>query len=250
MVLDPFLSLDLLNDRSYTPCVGRTSGAREQLIQSAKELMAGRSYATVGVDELCKSAGVKKGSFYYFFPSKKKLAIEVIGSYLEDHEERFTRALDTDRSPLERICGLIHLYYELHCLSHRNEGHIRGCPLANLALELSTQDELIRRELVRAFGQWVKRVETVLVEAMAAEEIEKRDPATAALELLAYFEGVVLLAKTRNDPGVIKKLEPGLLRLLGASFAKPAQGRTAGCPSSHGISWKRTTSCRSPSSDH
>ena len=41
-----------------------------KLIDSASELIHSRSYADVGVNELCEHAGVKKGSFYHFFPNR------------------------------------------------------------------------------------------------------------------------------------------------------------------------------------
>ncbi|MEE9230845.1 MAG: helix-turn-helix domain-containing protein, partial [Acidobacteriota bacterium] len=79
------------------------SGAREQLIGSAKQLMAERGFTAVGINEICERAGVKKGSFYYFFPSKRDLAIEAIDSHWQDHDERLARTLEGDAPPLERI---------------------------------------------------------------------------------------------------------------------------------------------------
>ncbi len=53
--------------------MGRTSDARERIIQSSIELIHYLSYSSVGVNELCEHAGVKKGSFYHYFPSKSDL---------------------------------------------------------------------------------------------------------------------------------------------------------------------------------
>ena len=55
--------------------MGRTSEAKDKLIESAIDLISNRSYSSVGVQELCDHAGVKKGSFYHFFDSKKELTI-------------------------------------------------------------------------------------------------------------------------------------------------------------------------------
>jgi TetR/AcrR family transcriptional regulator, transcriptional repressor for nem operon len=54
--------------------MGRTSEARERLIGTAGDLWHRRSYTDVGVSEICETAGVQKGSFYHFFPSKQDLA--------------------------------------------------------------------------------------------------------------------------------------------------------------------------------
>ena len=59
-------------------CVGRTSNAREKLIQTAMQLIWQRGYGAVGVSALCREAGVKPGSFYYFFPSKRDLVLAAL----------------------------------------------------------------------------------------------------------------------------------------------------------------------------
>ena len=58
--------------------MGRTSDARERLIESARELIYARGYNSVGVEEICQHAGVNKGSFYHFYASKRDLVLDVI----------------------------------------------------------------------------------------------------------------------------------------------------------------------------
>jgi len=42
---------------------------KQKLLETAMELIWVSSYGSVGVDDICKRAGVSKGSFYHFFPS-------------------------------------------------------------------------------------------------------------------------------------------------------------------------------------
>ncbi|MEV5543961.1 helix-turn-helix domain-containing protein [Saccharopolyspora shandongensis] len=51
------------------------------MLTAAQELIELRGYSALGVAEICKAAGVPKGSFYYFFESKETLALAV----LDDH---------------------------------------------------------------------------------------------------------------------------------------------------------------------
>ena len=53
-------------------------GTRDRLIRTAARLFLARSYASVGVNEICAEATVQKGSFYHYFPSKSDLAVAVI----------------------------------------------------------------------------------------------------------------------------------------------------------------------------
>src|SRR3954467_8611676 len=63
--------------------MGRTSDARQHLLVAALELFTERGYTSVGVAEISSRAGVQKGSFYYFFPSKEALALAVVDRHWE-----------------------------------------------------------------------------------------------------------------------------------------------------------------------
>ena len=49
--------------------MGRTSDAKERLMAAALDLTWEESYGAITIDDICRRAGVKKGSFYYFFES-------------------------------------------------------------------------------------------------------------------------------------------------------------------------------------
>jgi len=55
--------------------MGRVSDARQRLLDATIDLIWQNSYGAVTVDDICERAGVKKGSFYYFFPSKTDLVV-------------------------------------------------------------------------------------------------------------------------------------------------------------------------------
>ena len=61
--------------------MGRASDASEKLLAVAFDLIHENSYGTVSVEQICKRAGVNKGSFYYFFKTKTDL---VVAAY-EEH---------------------------------------------------------------------------------------------------------------------------------------------------------------------
>jgi TetR/AcrR family transcriptional repressor of nem operon len=59
------------------------TGTRQKLIDTATDLIWTSSYGSVSVDDICHTAGVKKGSFYHYFPSKHDLAATVLLDYFE-----------------------------------------------------------------------------------------------------------------------------------------------------------------------
>src|SRR5262249_6289811 len=75
--------------------MGRCGDARDRLLDATIELIWRESYGAVTVDSICAKAGVKKGSFYYFFESKD----ELVGAALEAHWKSIQPELDRLFSP-------------------------------------------------------------------------------------------------------------------------------------------------------
>ena len=188
---------------------------KERILNSALDLIYARSYAEVGVQEVCEHAGVKKGSFYHFFPSKRDLTVAALErEWANARRATWEPAFTNNLSLRKKLDRWIDLFHQRQCDLKHKTGRVSGCLFGNLALELSTQDEAIRRKVDQIFRECTRYVERVLEEAIMAGEIPKQNVSTTAEAILAYIEGVMLMAKTRNDPTVIKKLRQGLLRLL------------------------------------
>jgi TetR/AcrR family transcriptional repressor of nem operon len=195
--------------------MGRTSNARERLINSAIELISARSYTAVGVQELCEHAGVKKGSFYHFFQSKRDLTLAALDTVWKGFRDQVLEPIfNSDLPPLEKFNRFLDISYERHCSTKDCTGAMTGCQMGNLAVELSTQDEVIRQRIQEIFEQWTGYCERVLKEAIAAGQLPpETDPRTTAQAILAYIEGILLLGKTFNDPSLIRRLGQGVIQL-------------------------------------
>src|SRR5471032_2506620 len=83
--------------------MGRTSDAKEKILDAARALIELRGYSALGVAEICKSAGVPKGSFYYFFESKEVLALAVIDEHWVVQRLDWERIMRSDTQPLQRL---------------------------------------------------------------------------------------------------------------------------------------------------
>ncbi len=195
--------------------MGRTSDAKENLIESAMELIGTRSYNAVGVQELCEHAGVKKGSFYHFFPSKRDLTLETLDTmWKKFREDVLDPVFHSDLNTIEKFNALLKSSYEQQSSAKNSFGCVTGCGIGNLALELSTQDEAIRTKIEEIFGEWAKYFEEVIIEAVNSREMSSdTDPQATAQAILAYIEGLSLLSKTFNDPNMIRRLGEGVMKL-------------------------------------
>jgi TetR/AcrR family transcriptional regulator, transcriptional repressor for nem operon len=205
--------------------MGRTSDARERLVETAFRLWFRRSYADVGVSEICAEAGVQKGSFYHFFPSKTELAVAVVDEIWRRFQQEVAAKYlhDDTRPPLERLERLLLEHdYRFACAGKAETGHVWGCPVGNLAVELSTQDEALRERLHVFFTGWAAALTELLDEAVEAGELEPHDTHTAGFSLLAYVQGMTVLAKAGNDPELIRTIGPTIVAIAGATATAAA----------------------------
>jgi TetR/AcrR family transcriptional repressor of nem operon len=217
-----FLSLrDILyrivhKEKGQKQAMGRPSDARQRLIEAAKNVFFSHSYEAVSVDELCTAAGVNKSSFYHFFASKQELVLAAIDSQWQWFEQNaLTSTFSNHLPPHEQILHFFDLVLTRQQEQKRTDGYMHGCPAGNLTLEMSTRDELIRTRVARFFQDWLKYFEHMLDEAKKQGSVPATlDSASTAQALLAYFEGVMLLAKGRNDPSLIHTLRAGTLALM------------------------------------
>lgn len=188
---------------------------RQKLMDAARDLIYARSYCDVGVQEICQQAGVRKGSFYHFFPSKKDLTLAVLDNswaYLRDTLIRSSFA--PERTPLERLEHFMENLSAFHQQVKNSSGCMHGCQFGNLASEMSTRDEAIRRSVERIFAEIEAPIAEALSAAVEAGDLPPIDVQASAEAMFAYVEGLVLLAKTRNDPGVIRRLGRNWLQLV------------------------------------
>ncbi|MEV2276193.1 TetR/AcrR family transcriptional regulator [Nocardiopsis sp. NPDC049922] len=198
--------------------MGRTSDARERILDSSRRLMRTRGYTALGVAEICADAGVKKGSFYHFFDSKQALTIEAVGEQWAEERGALQAAVTDADGPVDRLRALVARLVGTQRADHGESGAIHGCLYGNLALELSGQEPEVRRRLAEVFDDQVAMIARLIAEAQEAELVGRGTGAQAlARSMVAQIEGTVLLARVRNDPALLDEVWPSAERLLGVA---------------------------------
>jgi len=196
--------------------MGRVSDARERLMKAVRELVWTGSYGSTTIDQICDKAGVKKGSFYYFFDSKAELAVVSIE---EDWQQR-RPGLDAIFSPtvpplerLQRYCEYGYRFQEEIC---KQFGYVLGCPLFSVGAEVCTQeDNRLQKKIQEILEYKRKYLETAIRDAAGAGLIEAADPAIKSRILFAYYQGLQTQARIQNSLEVLKDAITGTYELLG-----------------------------------
>jgi TetR/AcrR family transcriptional repressor of nem operon len=198
--------------------MGRTSDARERLVEEAARLFHSRSYEGVGVQELCEAAGINKGSFYHYFPSKDDLAAAVIDAqWASVRDDLLAPTLADDIPPLARIERFFDVLAKMQRSARKDLGVTPGCPIANLSGELCTHEPKLRRKLSRVFDGMREAFEATLRDAVQAGELPRgSDVSRGAEALVAFAEGALLLAAAHDDPALVGRMRRVALGLVGA----------------------------------
>jgi TetR/AcrR family transcriptional regulator, transcriptional repressor for nem operon len=195
--------------------MGRVSDAKQRLLDATIDLIWQHSYGAVTVDNICERAGVKKGSFYYFFPSKTDLVIAALDAHWLTVKAQLDRIFDTAVPPLDRLRNYFEFVYQRQIALKEKTGRVLGCPYCSVGSETSNSDEAICSKVQELMANYAKYMESAIRDLQDAGLAKRHDVAEQTRGLFAYMHGVLGQARIQNDPEIIRGLEPGALRFLG-----------------------------------
>ncbi|WP_433771337.1 acrylate utilization transcriptional regulator AcuR [Pseudomonas putida] len=170
---------------------------RETLCRAGVAALTEKGFSATGIDEILKSVGVPKGSFYHFFASKEAFGSELITLYARYFVGKIDRfLLDASLTPLKRI----EAFCEDAERGMQRFDFRRGCLVGNLGQEMGALPESFREQLTNVLLDWQARFERCLEHAKAAGEIsEASDCARLAAFFWIGWEGAVLRAKLERN---------------------------------------------------
>ena len=189
---------------------------KQRLLDTAIQLIWEQSYGAVSVDHICERAGAQKGSFYHFFPSKSELAVAAIEAHWQQRQPEMDKIFASTTPPLERLAQYCDSVYQRQKAKRTEFGRVCGCAFTCLGLELSTQDEPVRRKSQQIIERLCQYLETAVRDAARAGLIQRHDFPVMARELYRCIIGVLVEAKIANDLEVVRQLKPSIWRVIGA----------------------------------
>jgi TetR/AcrR family transcriptional regulator, transcriptional repressor for nem operon len=201
-----------------------TAHTKQQLIDTAFQLIWTSSYGAVSVDDICAGAGVKKGSFYHFFPSKVDLALATMDESFDVVKAAYDRMFSPATAPVKRFERLADFLYESQQQAAAKYGKVCGCPLASLSSEMAPREPRIRAKFEDLSRRYERYYENALRDMVAEGILRKTcDVKVKAQEVSNYFLGQLMAARIRGDLKALKRdLKVGLLRTLGVGGKVPA----------------------------
>jgi TetR/AcrR family transcriptional repressor of nem operon len=194
----------------------KMSETKEKLLQVGFDLIWDSSYGSVSVDDICKRAGINKGSFYHFFPSKADLVVEAYEEAWKEKRPKLDSIFSPQVPPLVRIRDWCQFMYEVQKDKAEQYGHVCGCPFASVGSEIATFDEKIRIKSEQLMNSSRKYVENAIADAVREGSVTVKDPVSASHTVHSLVLGKQVEARVQNDLKVLEGMESTVLDFLGA----------------------------------
>jgi TetR/AcrR family transcriptional regulator, transcriptional repressor for nem operon len=196
--------------------MGRPSTARQRLLETACREFARSGAQAVGVDELCRRAGINKGSFYHFFPSKADLILTCLEvSWDQLRTEVFEPAFAPDRTPRERIGEFFDRLINQQLKLKEENGTFGGCIFCTLGSEISHQEERVRAAVLGFMNRNIAFLTGAYAEALERDEGRPgEDPALLAENAYTLILGALVELKIRQELRPLERAKEAALGLL------------------------------------
>jgi TetR/AcrR family transcriptional repressor of nem operon len=117
--------------------MGRTSDARQRMIEATIDLIRLQSFTGVTVDAICERAGVKKGSFYHFFQSKDELVVAAMETHWQNRRPMLDRLFSPLSPPLQRLRDYFADVFVRQMELKKRYGHFVGCLFSSVGAGVS-----------------------------------------------------------------------------------------------------------------
>jgi AcrR family transcriptional regulator len=193
---------------------------KQQLLDAAERLFAARGYAATRISDICASAGVAKGLFYWYFPTKESLFEELVRTMRLSLRRAQAAAMDPDADAATRI-------------RQGAEASVRFMaehqPYFAL-LDVERTDDKLAEMLQEGSDIYASDVRKLVVEAQKAGVVADGDPAFYTVGVM----GAVSSFSNAHRRGRLEMPIDELASLVGDWVTQALTGRAAPTGSAHG----------------
>jgi TetR/AcrR family transcriptional repressor of nem operon len=176
--------------------MNKSVDTRQHVLDVAKEIILGKGFAAVGLNEILTSAGVPKGSFYHYFKSKEQFGDELIKDYFEQYMQQLDITLNT-RSSSCSSCLLA--YFQAWLDTQSSDTTADKCLVVKLSAEVTDLSELMRVTLKNGTDRVIARLAECVADGVSKGEFAPNlDAASITSEIYYMWIGATLLTKVSH----------------------------------------------------
>lgn len=175
-----------------------TSDTRRKILNGAFEEFYKNGFQGGSLNHIVEVAGITKGALFHYFAGKRELAFAVMDEIIEPlTKERWLHPLADSTDPLSELkCSIRQFIKE----DIKSGAWLQGCPLNNLAQEMSPLDEGFRKRIDRLYDMWRKRLAAAVAAGAKQGNVRKdASPREVAALVVAAQMGIWGTAKSSRS---------------------------------------------------
>jgi TetR/AcrR family transcriptional repressor of nem operon len=177
---------------------------KQEIIMKAREVIHSKGYQATSVNDILHAAQIGKGQFYHYFSSKHDLGLAVVKDLLEDWSQHLIiDILQSTKQPVARLNDML----DNTLMYHSDMAKKQGCPIGNLAIEMSEHDEAFRVQIQDFFNRWIDAVKAALDEMVKQNQLEPTtDTYKSSQAIVSMIEGGILLMKNQQNIDLLRNV--------------------------------------------
>jgi len=185
---------------------------RQIILQAAYAEIYARGFQAASIAKILSTTDVTKGALYHYFPTKLDLGYAVVDELLaEQIQARWIEPLLIADDPISALKEII-----IEAGQEISEEDIQcGCPLNNLAQEMSPVDEGFRLRVEAIYKMWRVGTEEAFKQGQRHGLVKQNvDPKNIAIMLVASLEGCIGMAKSAQSKNILYQCGQSIIDYL------------------------------------
>ena len=180
------------------------------MIDTTVALLRRQGLTATGINRIIRESRAARGSIYFHFPGgKEELTIEALRSAQRTVVERMQSAMSGRR----KTAAVLRVMVREYVADLRKSDYEFGCPIANVALDVSAESPRIRAVCAEIFSDWQARIR----QALERDGHPSRQADALAEFILSSFEGALMLCRAQKSTAPLTRVAERILGVLKTS---------------------------------
>ena len=178
----------------------RHDNTRQHILETGHRIISGKGFASVGLNEILKSAGVPKGSFYHYFESKEQYGQALLQEYFDHYLSSIDELLQVEGiSGHERLIRYWQRWLDAHCEACTDQ----KCLVVKLSGEVADLSDAMRITLRDGTDQVVARITQLIEAGISDASLPPLEAQSTAQMLYQLWLGASLLGKLHRNSNAL-----------------------------------------------
>ena len=183
------------------------SDTKNRILETSGQLFRRQGYMGTGVKQIVEEAGAPFGSLYHFFPGgKEELGAETIRRSGMLYGLLFVEFLGPDVDLITGVCN----FFAGAAQTLRETAYADACPIATVALEVSSTNEELRQACADVFNAWIEGG----TDRFASAGISRTRSRQLMIQMLAGLEGAFVLSRALRSTEPVERAGEAVVELI------------------------------------